>query len=160
MKIRCAKLQDLEAVTRVESVCFPEAEAASRECFAQRLSVYPNHFWITEDAGKVIGFINGMVTNRQTIVDEMFDNASLHREDGAWQSVFGLAVLPEYRNRGHAARLMDTLTEAAWAQGRRGCILTCKEELISFYERFGYRKLGVSQSVHGGALWYDMVLEF
>ena len=39
-------------------------------------------------------------------------------------------------------------------------ILTCKEGLIPFYEAFGYRNLGVSASVHGGAMWYDMVLEF
>ena len=28
------------------------------------------------------------------------------------------------------------------------------------YEKFGYRNLGVSASVHGGAVWYDMILEF
>ena len=40
------------------------------------------------------------------------------------------------------------------------CILTCKEKLIGFYEKFGYVNLGISDSKHGGAVWYDMILEF
>ena len=38
--------------------------------------------------------------------------------------------------------------------------MTCKDRLIGFYERQGYRLLGLSRSVHGGAVWYDMILEF
>ena len=44
--------------------------------------------------------------------------------------------------------------------GRKGLILTCKEGLIGFYEQFGYKNMGISASVHGGAVWYDMILEF
>ncbi len=29
-------------------------------------------------------------------------------------------------------------------------ILTCKDRLIHYYEKFGYRNLGLSASVHGG----------
>ena len=45
-------------------------------------------------------------------------------------------------------------------KGRRGCILTCKDTLIHYYEKFGYVNKGISESVHGGAIWYDMILEF
>ena len=44
--------------------------------------------------------------------------------------------------------------------GRCGCILTCKEYLLHYYARFGFKNLGVSLSKHGGAVWYDMILEF
>ena len=27
-------------------------------------------------------------------------------------------------------------------------------------QKFGYKNMGVSESVHGGAVWYDMILEF
>ena len=40
--------------------------------------------------------------------------------------------------------------------GKRRVVLTCKEKLIHYYERFGFSNCGVSQSVHGGAVWYDM----
>ena len=45
-------------------------------------------------------------------------------------------------------------------KGRKGLILTCKDRLIHYYAKFGYKNMGVSESVHGGAVWYDMILEF
>ena len=45
MNIRNATMSDLDEITRVESECFPAAEAASREEFEQRLKYYPGHFW-------------------------------------------------------------------------------------------------------------------
>ena len=56
--------------------------------------------------------------------------------------------------------LMEQVIADAKAQGRKGCILTCKKELIPFYERFGYQDEGLSASVHGNAVWYDMRLRF
>ena len=76
------------------------------------------------------------------------------------QSIFGLDVVEECRCQGLAARLMEEMIEIARKQGRRGLILTCKDRLIHYYEKFGYVNKGVSKSVHGGAVWYDMVLEF
>ncbi len=73
---------------------------------------------------------------------------------------FGLDVIPEYQHQGLASRLMEHLIADAQEKGREGLILTCKDRLIGFYERFGYKNLGLSQSVHGGAVWYDMILEF
>ena len=55
---------------------------------------------------------------------------------------------------------MEAMIETAGKQGRKGLILTCKDRLIGYYEKFGYVNMGVSKSVHGGAVWYDMVLEF
>ena len=125
-----------------------------------RLSVYPEYFWIIQDGETVIGFIDGPVVNQPAIIDEMFANTSMNDINGLYQSVFGLSVLPEYRKQGYASKLMEALIEDARKAGRKGCILTCKERLISYYEKFGYRNQGVSKSEHGGAVWYDMLLEF
>ena len=159
------KTEDLEEVTAVEAACFPAAEAATKEQFEKRIAAYPDSFLtarLTEGpgAGRIIGFINGAVTDARTIEDEMFENAALHNPQGAYQAVFGLDVLEEYRGQGIAAALMRALAEKAKADGRKGLILTCKDRLIQFYERLGYRLLGLSRSVHGGAVWYDMILEF
>lgn len=158
--IRKVKPEDLDAVTRVEAVCFPEAEAAPRESFRQRISTFPDSFFVAEKDGEIIGFINGCATDSRVIFDEMFADASHHREDGIYQSIFGLDVIPEYQRQGLASRLMEHLIEDAREKGRKGLTLTCKDRLIGFYERFGYKNLGLSQSVHGGAVWYDMILEF
>lgn len=160
MNIRTAAMADLSALTAVEAACFPVAEAATEADFAARLRIYPNHFWLLEQDGEVISFVNGMVTDEPTIRDEMYANASLHREDGAWQAIFGVNTLPDYRRRGLAGQLLTAAAEDARTAGRRGCILTCKDRLIHYYEKFGYQNQGVSQSVHGGVVWYDMTLEF
>ena len=69
-------------------------------------------------------------------------------------------MIPEYRRQGIAAALMERMIEAARQRGKKGLILTCKERLIPYYSKFGYQNLGISESVHGGAVWYDMILEF
>lgn len=159
--IRNVKAEDLDQVTEVEALCFPAAEAATEESFRKRIDTFPESFLVAEnESGKIIGFINGCVTDERTIRDEMFEDSGLHRADGMYQSIFGLDVIPEYRRQGVAADLMNHLIQTAKARGKKGLILTCKDRLIHYYEKFGYRSLGISGSVHGGAIWYDMLLEF
>ena len=159
--IRNVKIEDLDQVTEVEALCFPAAEAAVEASFRQRIETFPDSFFVAEDEnGRIIGFINGCVTDERTIRDEMFEDSGLHRPEGLYQSVFGLDVIPEFRRQGVAADLMNRLMQEAKARGKKGMILNCKDRLIHYYEKFGYRNLGLSASVHGGAVWYDMLLEF
>lgn len=145
MQIRKATSADLERLTAVEQVCFPPAEAARKEDFARRLAVYPQHFWLLEDEdGTLVGFINGMATDEPLLRDEMYENADLHRENGAWQMIFGVNTVPDYRRQGCAARLMERVISDAKAQGRKGCVLACKDKLVHYYEKFGYQNEGVS----------------
>lgn len=159
-RIRTAEKEDLGALAAIETECFPKEEAAGREQLEKRLESFGNHFFVMEYKNQVIGFINGMVTNQRTISDDLYENAGLHTEDGKWQSVFGLDVLSPFRRKGLASRLLRKVIQTAEEEKRQGVILTCKEGLIPFYERFGFQNLGVSKSVHGGAVWYDMILEF
>lgn len=158
--IRMAKIEDLESIYEIERLCFPPAEAAGKDTLRQRLERFSSHFFLLEENGEPVGLINGMVTDSPVITDPMFENCALHQEHGRWQTVFGLDVLPGYRRKGYGALLMNHFAAHAKAQGRRGCCLTCKEGLIPYYEKLGYQLLGVSQSVHGGAVWYDMQLIF
>ena len=50
--------------------------------------------------------------------------------------------------------------DKAEQEGRKGLVLTCKDKLVGFYERFGFVSEGVSSSEHGGAVWYQMRLTF
>lgn len=161
MHIRTAAMADLAAVTAVEAACFPAAEAAAEQDFAARLRVYPNHFWLLEEEdGTLVSFVNGLVTDEPLLRDEMYSDASFHNEQGAWQMIFGVNTLPQYRRRGLAARVLERVIADARAQGRKGCVLTCKDKLIHYYETFGFQSEGVSASVHGGVVWYDMRLTF
>ena len=156
--IRSVRPEDLDRVAEIESICFPAAEAAGREAFQARIAAYPEYFLIAETAGMIIGFINGCVTDSAVIYDELFHDTSTHKPDGANLAVFGLDVIPQYRNQGVAAMLMRQFIQLARETGRKAVILTCKGQLISYYQSFGYVNSGVSNSTHGGAQWFDMTL--
>lgn len=160
MNIRNATIDDLKAIAEVESRCFPKAEAASENDFKKRLSVYPDHFWVLEDNKKIIAFVNGMVTNEPILRDEMYENASLHDENGQWQMIFGVNTIPEYRRQGCAEKVLKKVISDAKEQGRKGLVLTCKDKLLHYYSKFGFENEGISESTHGGVVWYNMRLTF
>ena len=109
---------------------------------------------------KLIAFVDGFVTDKPDLTDEMYERAEMHDENGAWQMIFGVNTIPAYRRRGLAGLLLKRAIADAREQGRKGLVLTCKERLLSFYRQFGYRNEGVSGSEHGGAVWYEMRLTF
>lgn len=160
MIIRNAVIEDLKEIAAVELQCFPEAEAATEKSLKKRLEVYPDHFWLLYDGKKLVGFINGMATDEPDLSDEMYDNAGMHKADGRWQMIFGVDTIPDYRRRGCAEMIMRRVIADAKEQGREGLVLTCKEKLVHYYAKFGFVNEGISQSVHGNAVWYQMRLRF
>ena len=107
-----------------------------------------------------MSFVNGLVTDEEKQRDEMYENAALHNEQGAWQMIFGVNTLPQYRRQGLAGQVIRRCIDDARRQGRRGVVLTCKDRLVHYYETFRFVSEGVSQSTHGGVVWYDMRLTF
>lgn len=160
MNVRNATIADLKEIAEIERECFPPAEAASEEVLKERLECYPNHFWLLCEGERVLGFINGMVTDESDLSDEMYENAGMHKEDGKWQMIFGVDTRPAFQRMGYAEKVMRQVISDAGEQGRRGLVLTCKEELIHYYAKFGFVNEGISESVHGNAVWYQMRLSF
>lgn len=161
MNIRNGRISDVDELTAIEAECFPAAEAAERKSFEDRLKHYADHFWILEDDnGKIISFVNGMVTDEEHLTDKMYEKASMHDENGAWQMIFGVNTLPKYRKNGYAETVLRRVIDDAKKQGRKGLVLTCKEKLIHFYGKLGFVDEGVSDSEHGGVVWHEMRLTF
>ena len=161
MIIRTATENDLEQIASVEAECFPPAEAASKEEFAERLRSYGNHFWLMFDEDKLIAFVDGFVTDEPDLTDEMYANADMHNENGAWQMIFGVNTLPEYRRHGYAEELIQYAIDDARHQNRKGLVLTCKDKLVHYYAKFGFIDEGVSdKSTHGNVVWHQMRLTF
>ena len=118
MEIRKGTLKDLEAIAAVEAACFPAAEAATAEEFAGRLQQYGDHFWLLWEGERLLAFVDGFCTDWPDLTDEMYADASLHRENGAWQMIFGVNTLPSYRCQGYAGHLPQTgVRRAAAAAG-------------------------------------------
>ena len=141
-------MSDLDAVASVEAECFPPAEAATKEEFAERLRYYGDYFWLMFEDEKLIAFVDGFVTDEKDLTDEMYEKASMHNENGAWQMIFGVNTLPAYRKQGYAGELIREAIRTAKNQGRKGLVLTCKDALVPYYAKFGFQNEGVSGSVH------------
>ena len=56
--------------------------------------------------------------------------------------------------------MIEAFIELAKQENRKGVILTCKEEKIHYYAKFGFVNEGESVSDHGGAKWYQMRVVF
>ena len=161
MEIRHATKHDISAISEVEAKCFPPSEAASEKAFTERIENYGNHFWLMYENDKLIAFVDGFVTDESDLTDEMFADATMHNENGAWQMIFGVNTLPEYRNNGYASELLRRAIDEAKEQGRKGVVLTCKDKLLPFYARLGFVDEGITdKSTHGNAVWHQMRIIF
>lgn len=157
MKIRHAKIEDLDILAEIEALSYPKAEGASKESIKGRLEYFSDCFWILENDDKeVVSFINGMLTDRENLTDDMYDQPETHEKDGDWLMIFSVVTAPAYRGNGHAGFLMKQVIEDLKAEKRKGIVLTCKEKLLGFYSQFGFVDEGISTSTHGDAVWYQM----
>lgn len=109
MIIRHTSMGDLDQMVRIEEVSYPSAEGASRESICKRIQTFSDCFWVLEDNGKIVAFINGMSTNERDLTDEMYDHAEKHDPNGLWQMIFSVVTDPQYRGNGYATKVMEKL---------------------------------------------------
>lgn len=155
--IRNVKMEDLAELVAIEHLCFTKKEAATKEAFEKRIQLIPDSFFVAEENDSIIGLVNGPVIETEFITDDLFTGIKINPISGGHQSILGLAVSPHYQKRGVASALLTHLEEAAKLKKRESVTLTCKEDLIPFYEKNGYSNKGISSSEHGGATWYNMI---
>ncbi|MFD2333563.1 GNAT family N-acetyltransferase [Cohnella sp. GCM10020058] len=148
---------DLEQLVRIENEGFSQEEAATEAAFAERIAWIPDTFIVVEKDGEILGYINGPIIDRPYITDDLFKEIKANPKKGGYQSVLGLAVSKRARGQGIAKRLMEKWEALAQENEREGITLTCKAELVPFYEKQGFVNHGRSESQHGGVIWYDLV---
>jgi len=157
ISLRNVKATDIEQLLLIENEGFPLEEAATKEAFVERIRLIPDTFIVAEREGVILGYINGPVMNELYITDDLFEKINKNPKKGGYQSVLGLAVSKQVRNQGIAKMLMEKMEELVEENEREGITLTCKQELVSFYEKMGFVNHGMSESKHGGVNWYNMV---
>ncbi|WP_433942946.1 GNAT family N-acetyltransferase [Paenibacillus sp. SN-8-1] len=157
ISLRNVLAADLEQLLIIENTGFSKDEAATKEAFIQRIKLIPDTFIVAEQGGSIFGYINGPIIAQPYITDDLFKEISENPKRGGYQSILGLAVSREARGQGIAKLLIEKMEELAVKNGREGITLTCKHELISFYERFGFVNHGISESQHGGVSWYNLL---
>lgn len=157
LKIRNAKMADLPELVTIEHLCFSEEEAATKAAFEQRIHLISDSFFLAEVDGVIAGLVNGPVIDSAFITDDLFQNIKRNPASGGHQSILGLAVSPRFQKQGIASALLGHFEKVANAKGRETMTLTCKANLIHFYENHGYLNRGLSGSEHGGVTWYNMI---
>lgn len=156
MEFRNVKLEDLEQLYFLENTGFTKEEAATEHAFLHRIHTISDTFIVVEDNEIIVGYVNGPVISTPFITDDLFDKTLPNPPKGGHQSILGLVVHPNYQKLGIASLLLQEIEKRAIQQQRISITLTCKKELISFYEKNGYKNQGVANSQHGGVVWYNM----
>ncbi|MEF2230920.1 MAG: GNAT family N-acetyltransferase [Pseudodesulfovibrio sp.] len=157
--IRMVEPDDLTACHTIEALSFPAAEAAWASSLEKRITTYPEGFIVAEVDGRVVGQVNSGSTHKDDLTDEEFKQLIGHDPDGGNIVIFSLSVHPEYRSRGVGSRLLARFIDQARELGKSKVLLLCKEDLVNYYNRHGFRDAGVSCSNHGGAVWHEMALD-
>ncbi|KAL1605816.1 hypothetical protein SLS59_002935 [Nothophoma quercina] len=84
-----------------------------------------------------------------------------HNEDGETVCLHSLCVHPDFASQGLGQVLLKSYVQRIKDSGvAKRIALLCRERLIGFYEKAGFKKVGPSKCQYGGGNWYDMVIEF
>lgn len=158
--------EDAEQVCRIEKICFPPNEACSEKSMKERVSRAADAFLVAEDRtgtresnpsfGQIAGFINGIVTEEQKFRDEFFTDITLHHPAEENVMICGVDVLPAYRNQGLASAMMRGYLTMNRKKSRKKLVLTNLDRLTGFYQKMGFRDLGMANSAWGGEAWHEM----
>ena len=139
MNIRSASMQDIEEISAIENECFPPEQACTREQFQQRLTYYPEHFWLLEKDGEIISFVDGFCTDEETLTDEMYEKAEMHNEAGKVQMIFGVNTLPAYRKKGYGSQLIQKVIKDILKKDKNAIIeLHAQYDKQEFYQKLGF----------------------
>lgn len=155
--LRNVQKADLEELIVIENEGFTKEEAATREAFVGRIQLIADTFIVAEKDGEIVGYINGPVIPQIYITDDLFEEINENPKKGGYQSILGVAVSKKARKQGIARILFDKMEQLVIEKKRQGITLTCRQELIPFYEKLGFMNHGISDSQHGGVSWYNMV---
>lgn len=157
ISLRNVQATDLEQLLFIENEGFSNEEAATKEAFMERIKLIADTFIVAEKDGEILGYINGPIIDQPYITDDLFEKIEENPRRGGYQSILGIAVSIQARGQGIAKILIEIMEELVVKNEREGITLTCKEELIPFYERFGFVNKGLSESQHGGLSWYNLI---
>jgi ribosomal protein S18 acetylase RimI-like enzyme len=84
-----------------------------------------------------------------------------HNEDGRTVCIHSLCIHPDFSGNGFGMVLLRSYVQRIKDSGVASRIaLICRDRLVGFYEKAGFKKVGPSKCQYGGGNWVDMVLEF
>lgn len=139
MKIREAKIEDIMEISELEKRI--EENPASYETLVRRFQLFPEGFYVAEDDGQIIGYIESCIWNKKEFnsFEEIKEFQKHHDVNASTLYIIFLATSPDYRNRGIGSMLLQKLINKASRLKKKKVQLVSKDGLESFYSRFGFR---------------------
>ena len=133
-EFRCIRPEETQQAIEIEQICFPPNEACSPKSLTERIKATAETFLVAEDN-------------------------SLSNPEGKNIMLLGLDVRPEYRMQGLGRELVSRYCQKEAQKGRKKLFLTCLDEKVKMYEKFGFIDLGQANSTWGGEAWHAMSIE-
>ncbi|KHD45786.1 GNAT family N-acetyltransferase [Streptococcus hongkongensis] len=156
MIIRNVRPSDWQRVSQIESSNFSKEEAMTEDAIKQRCQRITDTFLVAELDDQIVGYIEGPVVKQPILEDHLFHDVKENPLTGGYIAITSLSIEKMHQQEGIGIALLAALKDVAISQERSGIILTCHEELIAYYEMNGFSNLGLSDSTHGGSVWYLM----
>jgi [ribosomal protein S18]-alanine N-acetyltransferase len=134
--IRDARPGDIAALLALEAVCYPPAEAFTREVYAHALGGARAVNLAAEEAGAIVAFVG-----------------AFHHKRWRLGHVYTLNVDPQARRRGLASALMIECERRLAELGMRRVALEVNVENaagIALYEKLGYVRVQLLEDYYSG----------
>lgn len=131
--IRCAEIEDIQEVMRINHTTLPENYPYP--FFVEILKKFPRAFIVAEKDGKIVGY---MMNRIEKGLSGIF-TSGIHRVSKG--HIVSIAVLPEYRRKGIGKKLMLKGMEAMKEYGAQEYVLECRitnEPALSMYKSLGF----------------------
>jgi len=137
-KIENASIQDLDKLCKIEMECFSR-EAFSKQQIASLLANYNALSLVAKINSETVGFIIGMIhIERNSLVGH----------------ILTIDVLPKYRRKGIAQRLLQEIEKIFAEKNVKTCRLEVREDNVAalrLYERLGYKRISKLKYYYGDA---------
>ena len=137
-KIENASIQDLDKLCKIEMECFSR-EAFSKQQIASLLANYNSLSLVAKINSETVGFIIGMMhIERNSLVGH----------------ILTIDVLPKYRRKGIAQRLLQEIEKIFAEKNVKTCRLEVREDNVAalrLYERLGYKRISKLKYYYGDA---------
>ncbi len=146
--LRQATTADLDALVRLENLCFDE-DRISRRSFRRFLEVPRDRLIVATLAGGLVGYALVLMNAATRLA-----------------RIYSIAVAPSARGRGAGEKLIRAAEQEAVEAGRIVMRLEVREDnqsAIGLYERLGYRQFGTYRDYyedHGNALRFERRILF
>lgn len=130
LKIRKFELTDLDAILKIEKICFKE-DCFNEKIFLDFYKTEPYGFLVAERDKKIIGYVIASAKMNENIIS--------------------IAVLPKYRKKGIGGSLLEKGLEILKSKElNRARLMVRKSNRVArnFYEKYGFKIVGILEKYY------------